>query len=348
MASFGTKAISYYENRADGGFAWDVAYDLSFRNAESLTTIRVDLIGDDPGATQTQWLNGVNTIWNNKAFFSDGVRLYEIKLKFSFVDSNEHHTVDVHAGTGNADMSNWYLTNPSGWPNSMQDEIAAHEVGHMFGLFDEYAGGATYGGYTTTGTLMSDLSISGFQNYFWTQEYYTEYYGSITLTTVLARRGTSGADSLTGGSGMDGFHGLAGNDTIVGNAGNDLLDGGAGKDRLTGGVGADIFDFDAVAECGTDFTTRDVITDFVRGSDKIDLAGFDASTLDAGNNAFVWSGTAAFNSSSSGELRYVRYDKAGTANDYTVVYGDTDADTASEFQIELRGLYTLSATDFLL
>ena len=46
------------------------------------------------------WQNGVNDIWNNKAFFSDGSRLYEVKMDFSFVDSGAHHTVNVHAGTG--------------------------------------------------------------------------------------------------------------------------------------------------------------------------------------------------------------------------------------------------------
>ena len=77
----------------------------------------MDLVGDDPGATADVWKNGVNSIWNNKAFFSDGNRLYEIKLAFQFVDSGAHHTVNVHSGTGGTNMTNWYLTNPGGWPN---------------------------------------------------------------------------------------------------------------------------------------------------------------------------------------------------------------------------------------
>ena len=32
MAAFGTTAISYHEDRADGSFEWDVSYDLSFLN----------------------------------------------------------------------------------------------------------------------------------------------------------------------------------------------------------------------------------------------------------------------------------------------------------------------------
>lgn len=348
MAAFGTTAISYFENRADGGFAWNVRYDLSFLNNESLTTIRVDLVGDDPGATADVWRNGVNDIWNNKAFFSDGTRLYEIKLNFQFVNSNAHHTVNVHSGTGGTNMTNWYLNNPSGWPNSYHDEIAAHEVGHMFGNFDEYAGGATYGGFTRTGTLMSDLTLAGFQDYFWTQEAYTEQLGAMTLSTVLGRTGTSGNNTLTGTAGMDGFYGLGGADTISGAGGNDFLDGGAGRDRMTGGSGRDIFDYDLSSQTGNSSTTRDVVTDFSHLTDDFDLTGMDASSVLSGNNAFVWRGAGAFTTGGQGELRFQTVDNSGTANDRTVVFGDTDSDSASEFQIELTGLIGLTAADFLL
>jgi Ca2+-binding RTX toxin-like protein len=340
MASFGTTAINYHEDRADGGFAWDVRYDLSFLNSESLTTLRIDLVGDDPGAVAAQWKAGINDIWNNKVCFSDGSRLYEVKLKCDFVDSGAHHTVNVHAGTGNTNMSDWYLSNPSGWPDHMHDEIAAHEAGHMFGNFDEYAGGGTYGGFTRTGTLMSDLTLSCFEDYFWTQEFYTEYFGGMSLSTVLANSGTISANTLNGGSGMDGFYGMAGNDTISGGDGNDLIDGGTGIDWMTGGTGSDIFDFDSSSE------TRDVITDFTHLVDDIDLSGMDASSALAGNNAFAWRGTGAFGTGAEGELRYAKFNNAGTTNDYTIVYGDRDSDTGSEFQIKLQGLVNLSSADF--
>jgi len=259
--------------------------------------------------------------------------------------------VEVHAGSGGTDMTNWYLDN--GWPSHMQDEVAAHEAGHMFGNFDEYAGGATHGGYTTSGTLMSDLTLSGFEDYFWTQEQFTELHGGMSLSTVLADAGTDGGDSLAGGAGMDGFYGKAGQDTISGGGGNDLIDGGGGKDRMTGGSGSDVFDFDARTESGSapgayGAMTRDVITDFVHLVDDIDVSGMDASSALAGDNAFAWLGTGAFGTGAGGELCYRKFDYAGTASDKTVVYGDTDSDTGAEFQIELQGLVTLSASDFYL
>jgi Ca2+-binding RTX toxin-like protein len=340
MASFGTTAITYHEDRADGGFAWDARYNLSFLNSESLTTLRIDLVGDDPGAIAAQWKAGINDIWNNKVCFSDGSRLYEVKLKCVFVDTGAHHTVNVHAGTGITDLKNWYLSTPGGWPDHMHDEIAAHEAGHMFGNFDEFADGATSGGFTRTGTLMSDLTLSGFEDYFRTQEFYTEQLGRMSLGTVLASTGTASANTLNGGSGMDGFYGMAGHDTISGGEGNDLIDGGAGVDRMTGGTGSDIFDFDSSGEAG------DVITDFTHLVDAIDLSGMDASSALAGNNAFAWWGTGAFGTGAGGELRYAKFNNAGTTNDYTIVYGDRDCDTGSEFQIRLRGLVNLSSADF--
>lgn len=348
MAGFSTRSISYHEGRADNGFAWDVRYDLSFLNSESLTTLRLDLVGDDPGPIATQWKDGINSVWNDKAFFSDGDRLYEIKLRCDLVDGGAHQAINVHAGSGPFNMTNWYLDNPGGWPNDKHDEVAAHEVGHMFGLFDEYSGGATYQGRTSVGTFMSDLTPSGFQDYFTTQEHYTEQFGGTSLTTVLGRTGTSGADTLAGTAGADGFYGLGGGDTISAGGGGDLLDGGAGRDRMTGGAGSDVFDFDLRGETGNGGATRDVVTDFAHLADDIDLSGMDASSVLGGNNAFAWRGTGPFGTGAGGEVRYSQTDNAGTTNDYTVVHCDLDSDAASECQVELRGLVDLGPADFLL
>ncbi len=87
-------------------------------------------------------------------------------------------------------------------------------------------------------------------------------------------QGQNGADTLSGGSGNDrlkggSWHDLlfgdAGDDTLVGGGGDDRMTGGAGADRLTGGGGADRFVF-----LGGD--DDDVITDFERGRDLIDLS----------------------------------------------------------------------------
>jgi hypothetical protein len=92
-----------------------------------------------------------------------------------------------------------------------------------------------------------------------------------------------------------------------------------------------------------------VITDFVRGQDKIDLSSIDAfSGSRVLNDYFTWRGTALFDNATKGEVRYEKFDNAGTTNDYTMVWIDDDADTAVEIAIRLTGLHDLAATDFLL
>ena len=117
---------------------------------------------------------------------------------------------------------------------------------------------------------------------------------------------------------------------------------------MTGGAGNDRFDIDAVAETGVTDATRDIVADFQHLVDKIDLSTIDASTVQAQNNAFTWKNSGAITTSTAGELRYQQFNNAGTANDYTLVSGDTDADTAAEFQLRLTGLITLTSADFVL
>ncbi|HYF43324.1 MAG TPA: putative Ig domain-containing protein, partial [Ramlibacter sp.] len=95
--------------------------------------------------------------------------------------------------------------------------------------------------------------------------------------------GNVSANGLFGGEGNDQLFGLGGTDLLFGGTGNDVLDGGAGNDGLTGGAGNDIFRFQAGF-------ARDVVADFSRGSDKIQIdsalfASFAALQSGTANNA---------------------------------------------------------------
>lgn len=176
-------------------------------------------------------------------------------------------------------------------------------------------------------------------------------------------RGTSGNDRLAGGVGEDRILGLIGKDTISGGAGKDVLQGGGGADRMTGGADADTFVFTSTADSAPGATgfinntsvfnrasgagARDVITDFTPGEDRIDLSAIDANTKLAGNQAFKFLATAAFTSTPGG-LVYRKFNEPGSARDVTIVYGDVDGDKLADFQIELLGLKTLTAADFIL
>lgn len=72
--------------------------------------------------------------------------------------------------------------------------------------------------------------------------------------------------TVFGGDGNDLLIGGAGHDSLNGGAGDDALFGGGG-DTLTGGEGADIFVFTKAS------SQVETITDFVSGTDRIDLRG---------------------------------------------------------------------------
>jgi Ca2+-binding RTX toxin-like protein len=115
--------------------------------------------------------------------------------------------------------------------------------------------------------------------------------------------GLGGNDTITGLAGDDTLNGGTGNDTMNGGVGNDDLIGDAGADTMTGGAGSDTFRYLAITDSGTTAATRDTITDFVVGTDTIDVSAIDANTNAAGNNAFTFIGAAAF--SARGQARYV-------------------------------------------
>lgn len=161
-------------------------------------------------------------------------------------------------------------------------------------------------------------------------------------------QGHGGNDVMYGNGGNDTLEGGAGNDLIIGGSGNDRIWGGSGIDRQAGGRGYDVFIFRSTAELGRTSTTTDVIADFTHGVDRIDLSGIDAMQSVSGDQAFVFIGSRAISTSSRGEVSYQQYDRAGTANDMTLVRIDTDGDRDAEAVIRLTGLHTLSASDFIL
>ena len=150
--------------------------------------------------------------------------------------------------------------------------------------------------------------------------------------------GGLGVDALKGEAGNDTLRGGDGNDSLLGGAGNDLLDGGIGNDVLTGGTGEDTYRFRPEDVGGGQ---SDTITDFQRGQDVVNLALIDANTRTAANDGFRFIGTQGFHGV-AGELRY---DVSGGA---AHVYGDLNGDRIPDFVINMVGVTTLSAADFVL
>ncbi|HYG87876.1 MAG TPA: hypothetical protein VD978_16590 [Azospirillum sp.] len=251
-------------------------YALSFDGSAFTVQTKIHLTGDDPGATRQVWESGIEGIWSNKYSLSDGSGRYPIRVDVQFVNSGQDYDVAVHNTDGRGDMQNWYLA--TAWGPSYQDELAAHEYGHMLGAFDEYAGGATYLGRTSTGTIMSDLGPTVTSSYFSSVDSYAEQFTGRTFTVVagaapaataptgINKTGNGGNNTLSGGDGNDTLSGVSGNDMLRGRAGNDLLYGGSGSDWLYGGIGADTLNGDR----GNDWLWGDRGNDMLTGGDGAD------------------------------------------------------------------------------
>ncbi|MDO8252681.1 MAG: M10 family metallopeptidase C-terminal domain-containing protein, partial [Rhodoferax sp.] len=154
------------------------------------------------------------------------------------------------------------------------------------------------------------------------------------------------ANQLSGGDGNDALNGLGGADTLNGGDGNDTLTGGAGADTLTGGLGIDVFDYNATNESGVGAAARDVIADFLSGSDKLDFSTIDANTGTGGNQAFTFNATAGAAFTGAGQLIF-HYEVIGS-QEYTVIEGNVNANLGADFQVALVGHQTPAATDIFL
>ena len=142
--------------------------------------------------------------------------------------------------------------------------------------------------------------------------------------------GLAGNDVLNGDWGDDTLLGGLGADTLDGGWGDDRLDGGAGADRLTGGLGRDVFAF------GVADDAVDVVTDFSKLFDKIDLTAIDAVVGTAVNDAFNWIGDAVFGGV-AGQLRF-----AGNQ-----LEGDTDGDKLADLIVQFAQPVTLTPAEIL-
>ena len=157
--------------------------------------------------------------------------------------------------------------------------------------------------------------------------------------------GGQGNDALSGGANSDQLFGGSGNDSLNGGSGIDLLAGSSGRDVMTGGSEADSFRFDAVSESARGSTVRDIITDFVRGQDRINIDPIDANRNAAGDQDFTFIGEAQFSQGVAGQVRastFVNANGQGT----TVIQADVNGDRVADMEIQLTGNYTLGFGDF--
>ncbi|MBA2529326.1 MAG: hypothetical protein H0V19_05090 [Euzebyales bacterium] len=105
-------------------------------------TLRIRLVAAtgvtqaDLANVQALWEPAIEQAWTDRFGLllaerdSCPCKRYTASVDVQWVTSGEHHTVNVRAGSGRANMGTWFVNSTGG--------TAAHEAGHMFGNVDEY------------------------------------------------------------------------------------------------------------------------------------------------------------------------------------------------------------------
>jgi hypothetical protein len=126
-----------------GPYGWNFSYTRSFDGTKLTKDVEINFTFDAGlGYTNTQktaYKNTIETniegIWNNKFEIKDTANGKKFPITVDVTTGGPfNQTVQVHAGSGRADMLNWFVNDGAA--------VNAHEFGHMLGLFDEYIGGA--------------------------------------------------------------------------------------------------------------------------------------------------------------------------------------------------------------
>ena len=156
--------------------------------------------------------------------------------------------------------------------------------------------------------------------------------------------GTAEGDAIGSNvlSGIEAVVTSRGHDVLIGDDSDNRLTGGMGRDVYTGNGGADVFVFKDRSESKA--SKRDVITDFERGVDKIDLSKIDGNTSilhGVGKQDLKWCGNKDF-SGKAGELHWVK------KNGMVFVEADVDGDARADFRIQIDDVARLAKDDFIL
>ncbi len=163
--------------------------------------------------------------------------------------------------------------------------------------------------------------------------------GAVTFSATTAAAGFS----LTTGAGADALTGSTGADTLNGGAGNDTITGSVGKDSVTGGAGADTFVYatNAAGAVVSNSANPDTITDFVSGTDKLQLAQTPVAFL--GNFATI---TAANTAAAADGRANIAFFVTGENNVYVQATAGTTA--VNDTVVNLAGVTALAAADLQL
>lgn len=327
------------------------------------------LFGGD-GADKLDGGTGVDFMYGgagDDTYFVDGGDLVSESSTFG-IDDGGKDTVFSSVNSGLASfIENLTLTGTaiSGGGNNLDNVITGNAAANqLFGGdgADTLNGGAgddvlrggedgdTY--IVSAGDIIDDQGSSGVDKATATGSYALSWYSGIDILSLApsstgnaALTGDDGNNKIVGNLGKNVLDGRGGDDLLLGGDGDDRLIGSWGRDAMTGGAGADVFAFRS-----SDSLTGqiDSITDFVSGTDKIDLELVPAKGLAAASYAAA---SVASNRSSdalaAASIAAGGGDKsvvfvAGETSGWLFWSSDSDRRTLEE-GVRLDGLNSLSA-----
>lgn len=142
-------------HRSSGQYGWNYSYDIGLFNDVLMVDLDINMVGDVDNSVLNTWESGMENAWSTDRF--------DVPITFNvdWVDTDYDQRVYAKDGSGRSSMHMWYEEDGG--------SLAAHEAGHMFGLFDEYWGGATdpeTSEHVGTGGLMHTLNGSTLDHYY--------------------------------------------------------------------------------------------------------------------------------------------------------------------------------------
>ncbi|MFN7228850.1 MAG: calcium-binding protein [Synechococcaceae cyanobacterium] len=257
---------------------------------------------------------------DNGEAFADFARSIEDLIGSSFDDvlsgSDDHNVIDGGAGLGNDTLEggrgddtvsyaaagsgvtvSLAISGPQNTGGAGSDRLSGFE--NLRGSrFDDILSGDGENNELDGGEGIDTVSYSG---------------AAARVVVSLALQGESQATEGAGEDRLRGFENLRGsafNDVLSGDGGANAIEGGGGNDRMRGGAGLDTASYSGAA-AGNDTLSggggadrfvvgptpaaadADTVTDFVSGSDLLDLRAIDADPTTVTDDALVWVGLLA-------------------------------------------------------